>query len=375
MHRAVLAALVSVALVTAVGTLGATVVGDTVRDTGISATGPFIQGDGLVGPGTDQSTDGADDTLPDVDDALRIGSSTDGSGESESQTGPGSGETDPTASETPDGDGPPDGVEVDPGADATGDDADGDGVPDDGEAGASTDPTGSDTDTDGDGLSDSRELELGTDPTEADTDGDGLPDGWEVTGQAPTGAGLPGADPLSKDIYVQFDYSQDAERRGEAFYDALAAEFAEMPVDNPDNSSGVDVHVIDGGSVDEPVRFTGDNFWTLKDRYYEPELEARAGVYHQVMVASFSEDQVGYGEVGGQFSVVASDLENETARRAVTHELLHNVVGRVEAPGVCPDDPKHYCGGGYLSPRFEPGEEQYLAEALARQLERQGFAE
>ncbi|MEF8853217.1 MAG: hypothetical protein V5A44_07640 [Haloarculaceae archaeon] len=351
MRKAVLSALVSVVLVTAAGALGAAVVGDSARDAERGPPGPFAEGDGLIGAGPDQSTDGGNGGLADVEDALRIGSSTGETNGSEAVTASSDGGTDAGASGSPDGDGPADSPETDPETGST------------------------EGDADGDGLADDRDASAGSDPAESDTDGDGLLDSWEVAGAAPSGAELPGADPLAKDVYVQFDYAPGAERRGEAFYDAVAAGFAEMAVDNPDNSSGIDVHVRDGGTVNESVRFTGENFWTLKDRHYESELGARAGVYRQVLVVGFTEGQVGYGEVGGHFSVVASGLRNETAQRAVTHELLHNVVGRVEAPGACADDPKHYCEGGYLSPRFDPGEEQYLAEGLARQLERQGFAE
>ena len=412
MRRAVLTALVSVAIVTAAGTLGATVVGDTVRDTGENASSP-LGDDGLIGSGNG-STDGGDGTIGDIPliggsagDIAEIGSGTDVDSDdtgavSESDTDDGSaGEspdaggdagsdgvdpdgddvsndreerrgTDPTETDT-DGDGLSDRRELELGTDPTAADTDGDGLPDGHELTIGTDPAAADTDDDG--LDDAQELTVGTDPREADTDGDGLLDSWEVVGQTPTGAELPGADPLAKDVYVQVDYASGTERRSEAFYDAVAAEFAEMPVHNPDNSTGIEVHVRDGGGVNETARFTGENFWTLKERYYESELGARAGVYHQVLVVRFGEGQVGYGEVGGRFNVVAGDLQNETAQHAVSHELLHNVVGRVEAPGVCPDDPRHYCEGGYLSPRFDPGEDQYLADGLARQLERQGFAE
>jgi len=408
MRSAVLTALVSVALVTAAGTLGATVVGDAVHDTGENASSPI---------GEQEATDSDDGDLDaigdipllggDTGDAAELGTGSDVDSD-DARTAPGSdsddgttrnrsdgGDTavsdwvdtdgddvsndreerigsDPTATDTDD-DGLSDGRELELGTDPTAADTDGDGLPDGHELTIGTDPTAADTDDDG--LDDAQELTVGTDPTEADTDGDRLLDSWEVMGQTPSGADLPDADPLAKDVYVQFDYASGTDRRSEAFYDAVGARFAEMPVHNPDNSTGIEVHVRDGGSVNDTARFTGENFWTLKDRYYESELGARAGVYHQVLVVRFGEQQVGYGEVGGPFNVVAGDLRNETAQRAVTHELLHNVVGRVEAPGACEHDPKHYCEGGYLSPRFDPGEEQYLAGGLARQLERQGFAE
>jgi hypothetical protein len=282
--------------------------------------------------------------------------------------------TDPTASDT-DGDGLDDARELELGTDPTAADTDGDGLDDARELELGTDPTAADTDDDR--LADARELVVGTDPLAADSDGDGLLDGWERRGETPDGVALPGADPLAKDVYVQVDYARSAERPGDASLGAVADEFGAMPVENPDGSTGIAVHVRDGGRVNRSVSFTGErsNFWTLKERYYRSELGARAGVYHQVLVADFESDQVGYGEVGGEFSVVAADLGNETRQRVVVHELLHNVVGRVEAQGVCPDDPKHYCRGGYLGPRIVSGENAYLAEPVARQLEEDGFSD
>lgn len=423
MHRAVVTALLSVALVTAAGTFGAVAVGD-VADAGANGTHSVAENDG---PSDDSDPVGSEDRSGGDGDGPRDdlwvllpgpgpadgANASDGQGSSDGDNVTGVSDadadrdglangaeidldTDPMRPDT-DGDNVTDGREVDIGTDPTAPDTDGDGLNDGRELEIGTDPTEADTDGDGlddgfevelgtdptaadtddDGLDDPRELGVGTDPLAADTDGDGLLDGWERREETPDGVALPGADPLARDIYVQVDYARGAEKPDEAFYRAVADEFAEMPVENPDNSAGISVHVRDGGRVNESVSFTGEagNFWTLRERYYRSELGQRAGVYHQVLVADFEGDEVGYGEVGGEFSVLAADLGNETRRRVVVHELLHNVVGRVEARGVCPDDPRHYCGGGYLGPRIVTGENAYLAEAIARQLERDGFSE
>jgi len=400
-RRAVVTALLSVALVTAAGTFGAIAVDDT-AEISPNGTNSLVengsQGYGSDSVASDDRSDGDSDGQPhDLWVLLPRPADSDGSNASDNQmstsdensTGVAGVDTDrdgvtngteddlgtdPTAPDT-DGDNVTDGRELDLGTDPTAADTDGDGLADGRELELGTDPTAADTDDDR--LADGRELDLGTDPTAADTDGDGLADGWEVRGEAPGGVALPDADPLAKDIYVQVDHGRETERPDKAFYGAVADEFAEMRVENPDGSTGIAVHVRDGGRVNESVSFTGEteNFWTLKERYYRSELGSRAGIYHQVLVADFEADQVGYGEVGGEFSVVAANLDNETRQQVVVHELLHNVVGRVEASGVCPDDPKHYCEGGYLGPRIVTGEDQYLAESLARQLEREGFSD
>lgn len=263
-------------------------------------------------------------------------------------------------------------AELDPRSAATAD-ADGDGLVNAREGELGTDPFTADTD--GDGLTDGEEVALGTDPLSADTDGDRLVDSWEVRGATPGGAALPGSDPLVRDVYVQVDYAPGVSKRSPAFYDALEAEFAAMPVRNPDNSTGIALHVLEGGHLNETARFTGENFWRLKEGTYADRLGPRAGVYHQVVVTHFATDQVGYGEVGGRFALVAAEAPNATQRHVVVHELLHNVVGRVEVPGVCAGDPRHFCEGGYLSPRITPGEEAFLPRAVAAQIERDGLAE
>ena len=269
-----------------------------------------------------------------------------------------------------DGDGVTDGAELQRGTSPRSVDADADGLVDERELELGTDPF--DPDTDGDGLDDGRELELGTDPLDTDTDGDRLLDGWEVRGETPTGARLPDSDPLAMDMYVQVDYARGVDGESPLFYDRIESEFAEMPVERP-NRTGIDVHLRGGGRLNDTAVFTGENFRQLRSDLYRDRLGRRAGVYHQVVVTDFAADEVGYGGVSGRFSLVDAEAADATQRHVVVHELLHNVVGRIEAPGACQHDPHHYCKGGWLTPAITPGEDEYLPEPLAREIERQGF--
>ena len=182
--------------------------------------------------------------------------------------------------------------ELDRGTSPLSADGDGDGLRGERELELGTDPLVADTD--GDGLDDGAERLLGTDPTDADTDGDGLRDGWEFYDRTPEGAPLPGSDPLSKDLYVRVDYAGGAETRSAAFYDRIERSFAEMPVENPDDDTGIDVHVREGARLNASVTYTGDNFWTLRERYYSGRFGAGSGVYHQVVVAPFATDSAVY---------------------------------------------------------------------------------
>ncbi|MEF8821208.1 MAG: hypothetical protein V5A52_02940 [Halovenus sp.] len=197
--------------------------------------------------------------------------------------------TDPTESDT-DSDRLPDGAEInDYGTDPTAADTDGDGLDDNIELNEyGTDPLNADTDSDGlddsreiteygtdpvvadtdeDGLSDEFEVDGETDPTVADTDGDGLDDGPEINeyGTDPAvkdtdGDGftdgeevhledtLPGADPTRVDIYVEVDY-MESPGLTDAEQSALEDSFADAPVENPDGSEGISLHI----DMDEEV--------------------------------------------------------------------------------------------------------------------------
>jgi hypothetical protein len=75
-------------------------------------------------------------------------------------------------------------------------------------------PSAATPDTDNDGIVDEIERLIGTRPTNPDTDRDSLPDGWEVLGLDFGGefVNLPalGANPLRKDVFVQYDYERGA---------------------------------------------------------------------------------------------------------------------------------------------------------------------
>ncbi|MCL6509690.1 MAG: LamG domain-containing protein [Anaerolineae bacterium] len=75
-------------------------------------------------------------------------------------------------------------------------------------------PTATRPDTDRDGIVDEIERLLGTRPDNPDTDRDALPDGWEVLGLdfGTEFVNLPalGANPLRKDVFVQYDYERGA---------------------------------------------------------------------------------------------------------------------------------------------------------------------
>lgn len=204
-----------------------------------------------------------------------------------------------------------------------------------------------------------------------DSDGDGLPDRWEVAGETPAGAALPGADPQRKDLYVQANYGADIEPLSKTERDQLRAVWGQMPVENPDGSTGITIHVDDsseraGGLGERAVFESSDSY----DRYYtDSRLGPRHCVYHQVVYGQLQlGNTVGYGSVPGYVSIVegrqAEEYETTYTPRVgvTTHELLHNVAGRV--------DGRTHTSSGWLR---GGSDEEYLSRPTARELNESGL--
>lgn len=280
------------------------------------------------------------------------------------------------------------------GATSVGTDADGDGLPNGEESLRGTDP--SRPDTDGDGLRDGREVDLGTDPTAADTDGDRLLDGWEVrngTGEV----ALPGADPRRMDLYVQVNYGAGIEPLADADERAIRDAFARMPVSNPDGSTGIALHLDDspphGGQLlaSIPVDDAGDQPRLAAEYYSREHLGARAGIYHLLLVVEIDDrmDVAGLGDAPGYFAVIDGDrVDHGTGAiplrdRAVVHELLHNVFGRIPdadgsrsyLPALGPTDDYHTEEGWLSADPRRLDEHEFLPDRLGARLAEDGFAD
>jgi hypothetical protein len=104
---------------------------------------------------------------------------------------------------------------------------------------------------------------------DGDFDDDGLPDLWEVCGfTAANGefVDLPamGADPERKDIFVEVDYmknelfnhrpNDEAIFGMEGGFEGIVGVFARAPVNNPDGSTGITLHVI----IDDEIGFVAE---------------------------------------------------------------------------------------------------------------------
>jgi len=185
------------------------------------------------------------------------------------------------------------------------------------------------------------------------------------------------------DLYVQVSVSNGTEPFTGTELADLRDAWAAMPVDNPDGSTGIDLHV-DQRRLNRTLVVDGaGDYDRLKSRYGSADaLGNRSGVYRHLLLLEIERDYAGRAATPGSFGVVAGRYTAEyggMSYRGVTvvHELLHNVVGRLDEANQCPDEfdgrsaAYHTCQG-WLSYDL-PGQVQFLSEGVAAELERDGF--
>jgi hypothetical protein len=218
-----------------------------------------------------------------------------------------------------------------------------------------------------------------------DTDGDRLKDSWERAGETPDGVQLPDANPQRMDLYVQINYGSGTTPLSATEKRQLREVWASMPVDNPDGSQGITLHIDDqrpqGGLIDGDTTYagTGDDEIT---RFYTPQfLGERSCRYHQVVVGQLQgETLAGRASAPGYAAYVdternenyvelteKADFDREVSPRVhvVTHELLHNVVGEV--------DGSLHTNEGWLTPSAHP-RDAFLSDATASEISANGLA-
>jgi hypothetical protein len=197
-------------------------------------------------------------------------------------------------------------------------------------------------DDDEDGLCNDAEIELGTDPYDPDSDGDALKDGDEVLGYREGDVlvlDLPalGADPLHQDIFLEIDYYA-AFRPSPGVIEAVIEAFAVAPVANPDNTTGIRLHVdLDQQISEADERQILDYAFTyvaqLKAKYFDP---ARTIAYHYGLFAdryvqpngNTTSSGVSNGIVASDFIVTLGawrDRSMPVQAGTLMHELGHNL--------------------------------------------------
>lgn len=290
---------------------------------------------------------------------------------------------DPTNPDS-DGDKIPDGLEVAQGTNplvADTADTDGDSVPDAMELALGTDPAVKDgaVDSDGDGISnrlellhglhpgrpdvdgdlllDGEEIAAGTDPKDPDTDRDGIPDGWEVHGHEGVDYASLGCDPLKRDLLVEIDYQYEevpqpdgsveifSQRPGPALVQKIEDTFANMPIDNPDGSTGIRIKLISDTPL-HPSYLCYDGGGDASG-YNNPGRHSFRLAFHKATLCKGNQGFIGNSHISGRSLKLKSpqpdnDCSNDLTERAqllqyavFMHELGHSLGlrhgGNVEA--------------------------------------------
>ena len=230
--------------------------------------------------------------------------------------------TDPTKRDT-DGDGLGDGPEVrSHSTDPVVADTDGDSVDDGTERRRGSSPTSADTD--GDALLDGAEYDRKTEPTVADTDGDGFADGVEVHASA----AMPNGDPARKDVYLEIDHMRGTKIPRKKLKRVQRA-FATAPVENPDGSRGITLHIRASDSPVEPeAETTLSSYW---NNYYNSAYDERGyGYFHALIVRDVSDQGIAGMRVGltsrGMNGMLVEDRPSRArVAKTLMHELGHNL--------------------------------------------------
>lgn len=205
-----------------------------------------------------------------------------------------------------------------------------------------------------------------------DADGDRLKDSWERAGKTPDGVALPGADPKRMDLYVQINYGGGTYPLSKEEKRQLRRVWRQMPVENPDGSTGIRLHIDDsrprGGGLGAQVQVSGPDSDEISQYYTRQYLGKRTCRYHQVVVGDIRKAGMAGVAHGPGFAAVVEDnrtrYDGNVSKRVhvITHELLHNVAG-----------PVGHTDQGWLYPYTAPGQD-HLSKKTARYLERNGLA-
>ena len=193
----------------------------------------------------------------------------------------------------------------------------------------------------------------------ADSDEDGLYDGWEICGYYANGyqsdaepdvdLSAMGADPFHKDIFIEVDYMMagpEEERDHRPLPDAISrivTSFAQAPVNNPDGTTGIHLHVDYG--KDAPLTYGDADTWDALSRSND--------ISHEEYLGSCpNDDEFNWNEFN---SIRGQDTENNflSSRHSIFHYNLwiHN---------LCPEKPSYLGFSHNITGRIGEGASDFV---------------
>lgn len=183
-----------------------------------------------------------------------------------------------------------------------------------------------------------------------DIDGDGIPNTWEMKGYDADGDGKidvdypgMGANPLKKDLFVEMDYMPGL-LASEEELDRITESFAQLPLRNPNGTTGINIHLDAGNARSAKYNLGGgnevaheqlDNTMTkwaeIRSKNMDPNRES---VFHYMIWGDAYDEygSSGLGYVGGRGFVVTvgprfwgKSATSDVRVGTFIHELGHNL--------------------------------------------------
>lgn len=174
-------------------------------------------------------------------------------------------------------------------------------------------------DADHDGLTTLWERAVGTDPFDPDTDNDGLLDGWEVNGYRGLDLRGMGCSPTRMDtVCLLSRFSDVKESTAKSGIDRAVKFFADLPINNPDGSTGMSLHPV---WLDEVADKDQAGSWQSHRSKYLPAKWV--GVVHWMQITTGGggqADQLGNGGTVGQNSLWAVFVHEFGHQMGLDHE-------------------------------------------------------
>ena len=183
-----------------------------------------------------------------------------------------------------------------------------------------------------------------------DIDGDGIPNTWEMKGYDADGDGKidvdypgMGANPLKKDIFVEMDYMPGL-LASEEELDRITESFAQLPLRNPNGTTGINIHLDAGSARSAKYNLGGgnevaheqlDNTMTKWADIRSKNMDSnRESVFHYMIWGDAYDEygSSGLGYVGGRGFVVTvgprfwgKSATSDVRVGTFIHELGHNL--------------------------------------------------
>lgn len=183
-----------------------------------------------------------------------------------------------------------------------------------------------------------------------DIDGDGISNIWEMKGYDGNLDGKPeidypgmGANPLKKDIFVEMDYMPGL-LASEEELDRITEIFANMPIRNPNGTTGINIHLDAGSARSAKYNLGGGNeiphqqLDSTMEKWHEirrANMDSERGPAFHYMIWGDAHDEYGssgLGYIGGLGFVVTvgprfwgKSATSDVRVATFVHELGHNL--------------------------------------------------